>query len=149
MHTAPPSISRSIPGEPDHAVVRLFDACAPELFALALAVSGDADVAEEAVFDAFSAAMDLAAPPTRAAMAMRVRAAVLSRVSSDLGDVEPDGDGDRCALELACYARLPVAEIAAELSIPADQVKRRLSAGLRATGRATAAIGMTRGAPDR
>jgi len=143
MHTAPPPIPRSIAGEPDHAVVRLFDACAPELFALALAVSGDADAAEEAVFHAFSAAMDLASPPTRAAMAMRVRKAALTRAAGRRGAVESDGDGDwdRCAVELACYARLTVPEIAAELRITPGEVKRRLATGLRSMARTPAAVG--------
>jgi len=141
MQTAPPSISRSIAGEVDHPVVRLFDACAPELFALAMAVSGDADAAEDAVFHAFSAAMDLPAPPTRAAMAVRVRTAALSRGADGRSAVEPGADGDRCAVELACYARLTVTEIAAELRIPPGEVKRRLAAGLRSMGRTPAAVG--------
>lgn len=140
MQSAAPPIPRSIAGEPDHAVVRLFDACAPELFALALAVSGDADAAEDAVFDAFSAVIDLPAPPTRAGMAMRVRTAALTRASSERKDVESGADADRCAVELACYARLTVAEIAAELRILPSELKRRLAAGLRSMGPAPAAM---------
>jgi DNA-directed RNA polymerase specialized sigma24 family protein len=121
-------------------VVRLFDACAPELFALALAVSGDADAAEDAVFGAFSAAMDLAAPPTRAALALQVRAAALGRTRLERGDAVARADEERCAVELACYARLGVAEIAAELRIPPAEVKRRLAAGLRSVGPVPAAM---------
>lgn len=120
-------------------MVRLFDACAPELFALALAVSGDADAAEDAVLGAFSAAMDLPAPPTRAAMAVRVRAAALGRMSMERGGAASHVDDERCAVELACYARLAVAEIAAELGISPAEVKRRLAAGLRSASRTPAA----------
>ncbi|HYH80366.1 MAG TPA: sigma factor-like helix-turn-helix DNA-binding protein [Longimicrobium sp.] len=139
MQTAAPPASRIVAAvDPGHAVVRLFDACAPELFALALAVSGDADAAEAAVFDAFAAAMDLPAPPTRAAMAMRVRTAALARAPVERAGAARGADGERCAVELACYARLTVAEIAAELGIPPGEVMRRLSAGLRSLARTPA-----------
>jgi DNA-directed RNA polymerase specialized sigma24 family protein len=144
LQAAPPPTAPGTaltPADPAHAAVRLFDACAPELFALALAVSGDADAAEDAVFDAFSAAMDLSTLPTRAGLAMRVRTAALSRRASRRGGGESSADAERCAVDLACYARLTVPEIAVELGIPPAEVKRRLAAGLRSVGRVPAGMG--------
>ncbi|HEX9939060.1 MAG TPA: sigma factor-like helix-turn-helix DNA-binding protein [Longimicrobium sp.] len=140
MQTVATRVTRSTAaasGDRGHPLVQLFDACAPQLFALALAVSRDADAAEEAVVAAFGDAMDLSTPPTRAGMAMRVREAALARVPAERADGGPD-EG-RCVVELACYARLTVAEIAAELGLPPDEVKRRLAAGLRSLRPAPAA----------
>lgn len=142
MQAVAPRVTRSTTtasDEPGHPVVRLFDACAPQLFALALAVSRDADAAEEAVVEAFGDAMDLPARPTRAGMAMRVRQAALARVPAERADAGEGEDHGRCAVELAFYARLTVAEIAAELGLPPDEVKRRLAAGLRSLRPAPAA----------
>ena len=134
MQTVAPRVTRSTAAasvDSRHPLVRLFDACAPQLFALALAVSRDADAAEEAVVAAFGDVMDLPIPPTRAGMAMRVRAAALARASAERADDGAGLDGGRCVMELAFYARLTVAEIAAELCLPPAEVKRRLAAGLR------------------
>ncbi|HET7231662.1 MAG TPA: hypothetical protein VFJ16_16750 [Longimicrobium sp.] len=118
----------------DHAALRLFDACAPAMFALAAAVSGNADAAEDAVVDAFAAAMRSPVAPTRAALAMQVRAAALAHASPAVRWASgAHGDGERCAVQLALFARLTVPEIAAALSISPGEVKRRLAAGLRST----------------
>ena len=129
-HSRPPA-TLPVATDPAEAALTQFDAWAAELFALAVEVSGDADAAEDALLDAFAGAMRAPAPLSRAAMAMRVHAAALAHAAPAARLAAGVDDADRCAVQLALYARLTVTEIAAALCLTPGEVKRRLAAGLR------------------
>ena len=109
-----------------------------DVYRLALAVTGDEEEAEAAVVEGVCRARGLASGC--ALEALRARVAVQTRNCARErprrgGAAVPALAGlpeeERCAVELACYAKLSVAEIAAELDLPAAVVMRRMSDGLR------------------
>jgi len=132
------------PSAPAFTPAALLELGGAGLFRLALAVTGDEEEAEEAVVEGVRRTCERGAGcdpgALRARLAVQTRSCALEhtrRSPARHPAVEALArlpEAERCVVELACYARLSVAEIAAELGLPAQVVMARMSAGLRAVG---------------
>lgn len=109
-----------------------------DVYRLAVAVAGGEAGAGEAVAGGLQHA--LSAPgATRARFAVETRKCALAGCGAGPRSALAElGEEERCVVELACYARLGVDEIAGELALPRRVVMQRLTNGMRAVRTALA-----------
>lgn len=118
----------------DRAAAELLAAHGGEVYRLAVAVTGSEADADHAVAEGLYRTLR-GAPgqsATKARFAVQTRACALERCreghpASMLAALQQE---ERCAVELACYARLSAGEIASELGMPRSAVLRAISAGM-------------------
>jgi RNA polymerase sigma-70 factor (ECF subfamily) len=120
------------------ALAEVYDLCGRTVYAVALRVTGEPEVASRVVLEAFASvwhrplSYDPAQASLRGWLAMTAhRKSVEWLRDNESTRRDPDGHLTRQAVELAYFHGLTYHQIAAKLGVPESTAKSRLRAGLR------------------